>query len=332
MKLYFSPLACSLATRIALYEAGADATFEEVDPKTKRTSSGRDFRQVHTLGLVPTLELPNGDLLSENAAVLQYVARAYPEARLAPTDARGLAQLQQWLCFIGTELHKSLFTPLLVAQAGPDAKSYALSLAESRLSWLAKQLQAREFLLDRFSVADAYLFTILNWSMATPVDLRPWPALVEYQVRLRQRPSIARAFQEELALYRREQARPRETEPAAPRSTSEVIDRFNAAFLQHDPSLLGDLIADDCVLENTTPAPLGARHVGREACLELWRSIAQNRAAHFELEEVEIMGERAHICWRYGSSSGNADAVRGVNLMRVRDGRIIQARGYVKGV
>src|SRR6185369_10692766 len=105
MKLYFSPLACSLATRIALYEAGADATFEEVDPKTKLTTSGRDFRQVNALGLVPTLELTDGDVLTENAAILQYVARAHPDARLAPTDARALAQLQQWLCFIGTELH-----------------------------------------------------------------------------------------------------------------------------------------------------------------------------------------------------------------------------------
>lgn len=332
MKLYFSPLACSLATRIALYEAGADATFEQVDPKTKLVSNGRDFRQVHPLGLVPALELENGDVISENAAVLQYVARTYPEAQLAPTDARGLAQLQQWLCFIGTELHKSLFTPLLVEQAGPDAKSYALSSAESRLSWVAQHLQGREFLLDRFSVADAYLFTILNWSVATPVDLKAWPALARYQTRLRQRPSIERACHEELTLYRQEQARRAKTEPAAPRSTNEVIERFNAAFLQHDPSLLADLVADDCVLENTTPAPLGARHVGREACLELWRGIAQNRDAHFELEEVHVMDERAHIRWHYRWGTGQHDSVRGVNLMRVRDGRIIEGRGYVKGV
>ena len=174
-------------------EAGATADFIEVDPKTKLTASGRDFREIHALGLVPTLELAGGELLSENAAVLQYVARTYPDARLAPTDARGLARLQQWLCFIGTELHKSLFTPLLVERAGPDAKSYALSLAESRLSWLAGHLQGREFLVDHFTVADAYLFTILNWSMATPVDLTPWPALVQYQARLRERPSVARS-------------------------------------------------------------------------------------------------------------------------------------------
>jgi glutathione S-transferase len=207
MKLYFSPLACSLATRIALYEADAAASFEQVDPQSKLTSTGRDFRQIHGLGLVPVLELPNGERLSENAAVLQYVARSYPEAQLTPTDPRGVAQLQQWLCFIGTELHKGLFMPLLSKQAGPDAKRYALSLVESRLSWVARHLQNRELLLDRFSVADAYLFTILNWTMATPVDLTPWPALLEYQARLRTRPSVERAFNEELSLYRLEQAR-----------------------------------------------------------------------------------------------------------------------------
>ena len=207
MKLYFSPLACSLATRIALYEARADASFEEVDPKTKLTATGRDFRQIHALGLVPVLELSNGQMLSENAAVLQHVARMHPEAQLAPTDPLDLARLQQWLCFIGTELHKGLFMPLLSKQAGPDAKGYALGLCESRLSWVARQLQDREFLLERFTVADAYLLVVLNWTMATPVDLKPWPALLDYQARLRKRPCIERAFNEELALYRLQQAR-----------------------------------------------------------------------------------------------------------------------------
>ncbi len=207
MKLYFSPLACSLASRITLYEAGADAELEEVDPKTKRTQSGRDFHEVHPLGLVPALELPSGQVLTENAAVLQQLARSYPEAGLAPTDPEGLARLQQWLCFIGTELHKSLFTPLLSPKTSADFKSYALGLAPSRLGYVNQHLTGRQFLLDGFSVADAYLFTILNWSQATPVDLQPWPALVAYQARLRERPSIARAFREELALYREEKAR-----------------------------------------------------------------------------------------------------------------------------
>lgn len=325
MKLYFSPLACSMAARIALYEAGAVAQFEQIDGKTKRTAGGRDFRQVHELGLVPVLELPSGLVISENAAVLQHIARLHPDARLAPTDAEGTARLQQWLCFIGTELHKALFTPLLERQAPPEAKDYALSKAGSRLSFLAEQLAGREYLLDHFSVADAYLFTILNWTNATPVDLAPWPTLVAYQARLRERPSVARAFREELALYRAEPPRP------WPPSTEQVIERFNTAFLRHEPALLAELVDESCVIENTTPAPLGARHVGRAACLELWHGIASNRSAHFELESVEVSGERAQIRWQYFWGTGERDSVRGVNLMRVREGKIVEARGYVKG-
>ena len=314
-----------------MYEAGADAVFEEVDPKTKLTSSGRDLHEVHPLALVPTLELADGEVLSENAAVLQYVARRYPDARLVPTDERGLARLQQWLCFIGTELHKSLFTPLLTKEAGPDAKSYAMSLGEARFSWLAQHLQKREFLLEHFTVADAYLLTILNWSAATPLDLASWPALVDYQARLRRRASVDRAFREEIALYQRQKARHARDEPGTILDARAVIERFNSAFLRHEPALLDDLIAEDCVLENTTPAPLGARYVGREACLSLWRGIAKNRDAHFELEEVQVQGDHAQIRWRYCWGASEAESVRGVNLMRVRAGKIVEGRGYVKG-
>lgn len=330
MKLYFSALTCSLAARIALYEARAQVSFEEVDRKTKLTSNGHDFRKVHPLGLVPVLELPNGEVLTEVAAVLQYVARSHPDARLAPTDALGTARLQQWLAFIGTELHKASFTPLLSKQAGPDAKTFAREGVPARLSWVADQLRDREFLLGEFTIADAYLFTILNWSTAAAVDLKPWPGLPEYQARLRRRPSVERALHEEVALYRAQQARYEKEDPT-PRSTAEVIERFNTAFLRHEPDLLDDLIDDGCVLENSKPAPLGERYVGRAPCLELWRGIAQNREARFELEEVEISGERAQIYWRYFWGPNEADSQRGVNLMRVRRGRIVEGRGYVKG-
>ncbi|WP_437806497.1 glutathione binding-like protein [Sorangium sp. So ce1078] len=204
MKLYFSPLACSLATRIALYEAGAEASYVEVDPKTKRTEEGADFRAIHPLGLVPALEIEGGELLTENAAVLQLVADRFPEAELAPRDPLGRARLQQWLCFIGTELHKAVYVPLLDKAAPDEVKAYALARADARLGWVARRLEGREFLLDRFSVADAYLFTVLNWSQVTPVDLKIWPALHAYQARLRARPSVARAFAEEWARYVRE--------------------------------------------------------------------------------------------------------------------------------
>ncbi|QSQ27568.1 glutathione S-transferase family protein [Pyxidicoccus parkwayensis] len=207
MQLYFSPLACSLATRISLYDAGAEAAYIEVDPKTKLTSDGKNFRDIHPLGLVPTLRTDDGDVLTENAAILQHVAEVLPQANLAPTDSRGRTRLQQWLCFIGTELHKALFVPLLDAKAPEAAKAYALEKAASRLGYLEKHLTGREFLLDRFSVADAYLFTVLNWSVVTPVDLKPWPAISAYVARLRERPSVARAFAEEAKLYAAEQKR-----------------------------------------------------------------------------------------------------------------------------
>jgi glutathione S-transferase len=207
MQLYFSPLACSMATRIALYEAGASASYIEVDPKTKLTQDGDDYRKVHPLGLVPALRTDDGELVTENAAVLQYVARRFPEAKLGPTEGLPYARLQQWLCFIGTELHKGLFAPLLDPGAPPEAKAYALGKGRSRLAFLADHLGHREVLLDRFSVADAYLVTVLHWTLAVPIDLKDWPALAAYAARLRERPSVAQAFQEERQLYMAEQAR-----------------------------------------------------------------------------------------------------------------------------
>jgi glutathione S-transferase len=199
MELYFSPFACSLATRIALYESGRSAQFVEVDGKTKRTLDGRDYLAIYPLGLVPTLRTETGELLTENAAILQFVGPV-PEAERT--------HVQQWLCFIGTELHKGVFNPIFDKKAGDEVKAYALSKVKSRLDWVAAHLEGREFLAGEFSVADAYLFTILNWTLAVPqIDLAKWPALERYVARLRKRPSIARAFEDELPLYRAEQAR-----------------------------------------------------------------------------------------------------------------------------
>jgi glutathione S-transferase len=209
MDLYFSPLACSLASRIALYEADADADarFIEVDPKTKRTMAGDDYRAIYPLGLVPLIRLDDGSLLSENAAVLQYVAARYPGADLGGRDDLERARLQQWLCFIGTELHKALFIPLFDQGLSEDAKARARDKSESRFAFLDNHLRGRDFLLDRFTVADAYLYTVLNWTGSTKVDLTPWPAIAAYHKRMQARPSIAKAFKEEFALYQAELAR-----------------------------------------------------------------------------------------------------------------------------
>src|SRR5215475_4406202 len=109
MDLYFSPLACSMASRVALYEAGAAANFIEVDSKTKLTLDGADYRAVNPLGLVPALRTDDGTVLLENAAILQFIADQHAAARLAPRAGLPRAQLQQWLSFVGTELHKALF-------------------------------------------------------------------------------------------------------------------------------------------------------------------------------------------------------------------------------
>src|SRR5437763_3346806 len=208
MDLYFSPLACSLATRIALYEAGAEANYLEVDPKTKVVQKdGSDFRAVNPLRLVPTLRTDDGTVLTENAAILQYVADRFPNTGMSAVSAAERSRLHQWLCFIGTELHKALFVPLLDRKAPGGDKAYARSKGASRLAYLNKHLEGREFLLHQSSVADAYLFTVLHWSIAAPVKLAEWPAIESYFKRLRERPSIARAVAEERALYAAEPAR-----------------------------------------------------------------------------------------------------------------------------
>jgi glutathione S-transferase len=209
MDLYFSPLACSLATRIAFYEAGAEANFLEVDPKTKEVrKDGSDFRKVNPLGLVPTLRTDDGTVLTENAAILQYVADHFPKAGIASGPGMERSRLHQWLCFIGTELHKGLFVPLLDKKAGPDVKAYVLEKNLSRLDYLENYLKGRDYLLDHFSVADAYLVTVINWTMATPpVELARWPTVKAYYERLRARPSIAKAIAEEFELYKAEVAR-----------------------------------------------------------------------------------------------------------------------------
>jgi glutathione S-transferase len=209
MDLYFSPLACSMATRIALYETGADAHFLEVDPRTKVVQNdGSDFREVNPLGLVPTLRTDDGEVLTENAAVLQYVADRFPQASISTRPGIERTRLHQWLCFIGTELHKGLFVPLLDKKAPPEMKSYIIGKGISRLDYLENYLQGRKFLLDHFSVADAYLVTVINWTMATPpIELAKWPVVKAYYERLRERPSIARSIAEEFELYKAELAR-----------------------------------------------------------------------------------------------------------------------------
>lgn len=200
MDVYFSPLACSLASRITLYESGQEAQFQRVDTKAGKTASGEDYRKINPKGLVPALRTDDGAVLTENAAILQYLADRRPEAKLAPT---GFAryQLQQWLSFIGSELHKTVFTPLLSPTHPAEGKAKAREAAAERLAYLNEHLTGRDWLLDEFSVADAYLCAVLNWNQAVKLDFSVYPAIQAYQARLMTRPAVQKAAAEEFALF-----------------------------------------------------------------------------------------------------------------------------------
>jgi glutathione S-transferase len=202
MELYFSPLACSLATRIAFYEAGYEATYRLVDTKRKRLEDGGDFHAINPLGQVPVLRTDDGALLYENAAVLPYVADRLASANLAPAGGLERARLHQWLGFIGTELHKAIFVPLLDENASAEVKRYAREHIALRMQALQAHLATREWLLDAYSVADIYLTVVLNWARFCEVDLSPWPAVLDLFKRVSKRPVVTRAFAEEYELYR----------------------------------------------------------------------------------------------------------------------------------
>jgi glutathione S-transferase len=199
MDLYYSPLACSMATRIALYEADAPANFYEVDSKAKRVADGSDFLAINPMGQVPALRTNDGDVLTENPVVLQYVADQFPGSALAPAGGMPRYRLQQWLNFITSELHKLVFNPLLDPRSTDGAKAFARDKAAQRFTYLNGHLSGRDYLLDHFTVADAYLVVVLNWAGFSGIDLSQWPAVQGYFQRLRERPSVARALSEEFA-------------------------------------------------------------------------------------------------------------------------------------
>jgi glutathione S-transferase len=208
MELYFSPLACSMSSRIAIYEAGGEAEFHCVDTREKRVlADDSNFWALNPLGMVPVLRTDEGELLRENPAVLQYLADRFPAAGLAPVGGQERYKLQQWLNFIGTELHKGTYIPLLDEKAPSGAKEYALGKVALRLGYLDKHFADHEFLLDKFSVADAYLVTVLNWSRASGIDLGEWLHVLAYFKRITERPSVARALAEERVLYAEEMER-----------------------------------------------------------------------------------------------------------------------------
>ena len=211
MDLYFAPLACSMASRIALYEMDAPVNFLYVDihtdPHSRRLADGADYYAINPMGQVPALRTDDGELITENPVVLQYLADLHPGSGLAPVSGLARYRLQEWLNFIGTELHKGMYIPLLGRDTPDGAKEFAHRKTSMRLGHLERLLQGREFLLERFTIADAYLVTVLNWSQYSGVDLVEWPTVKSYYTRLLKRPSVARALADESLVYAEEQKR-----------------------------------------------------------------------------------------------------------------------------
>jgi glutathione S-transferase len=198
MKLYYAPGACSLSPHIVLCELGLPHVLEKVDLATHRTEAGVDFNTINPKGYVPVLELDDGQLLTEGPAIIQFLAEQKPEAGLLP-PAGSLARtrVQEWLTFIGTELHKN-FSPLFNPAASADWKAAGLANIERRFSLLEKTLTAQDYLTGaNFCVADAYLFTVISWTFYQKIDLAPWPALVAYYARVKARPGVQEALRSE---------------------------------------------------------------------------------------------------------------------------------------
>lgn len=198
MKLYYTPGACSLSPHIALREAGLTFDLVKVDLQAKKTESGENFRAVNPSGYVPTLVLDDGAVLTEGPAIVQYIADRVPSAHLAPANGTmERYRLQQWLNFIGTELHKS-FSPLFNPAANEGWKSAARQNLVVRMEHVAQQLKKTPYLLgEHLSVADIYLFVVLSWAGYVNVDLSPWPVLQQFSARVAARPAVQAALKAE---------------------------------------------------------------------------------------------------------------------------------------
>jgi glutathione S-transferase len=198
MKLYFAPGACSLSPHIVLRESGATFELDQVDNREKKTKSGKDYWTVNPKGQVPVLELDNGELLTEGPVIVQYIADQRPASGLAP--AAGTIEryrVQEWLNFITSELHKS-FGPIF-RPTTPDAyKAISKENLGKRFDWLDGKLAGRQYLMgDKFTIADAYLFTVLRWAARVDIDLAKWPNLKAYVDRVAARPKVHEALKAE---------------------------------------------------------------------------------------------------------------------------------------
>jgi glutathione S-transferase len=198
MKLYYSRGACSLSPHIVLLEAGLPFTAERVDLKTKKTEKGSDYLAINSKGAVPALQLDDGKVLTEGPAIVQYLADLKPDSALAPrAGSFERYQLMEILNYITSEVHKG-FSPLFDPSTSADWKAAAATTLGKKFDWLSGFLGSKAFLTgNTFTVADAYLFTVLSWTAHVGIDLGRWPVLTAYQSRIAQRPKVQQALKDE---------------------------------------------------------------------------------------------------------------------------------------
>ncbi|MDR7096670.1 glutathione transferase GstA [Hydrogenophaga laconesensis] len=198
MKLYYSPGACSLSPHIALHEAGLSFEAVPAPTKTHRLPDGTDYYTINPLGYVPLLELDTGERLREGPAIVQYIADQAPQKNLAPANGTlARYQLQSWLNFIGTEVHKG-FSPLFNPATPDDVKTATKDRLGQRLKWIDGELAGKQYLMgDPFTVADGYLFTVTNWAPRVGVDISALANLTAYRARVAARPAVQAAMKAE---------------------------------------------------------------------------------------------------------------------------------------
>jgi glutathione S-transferase len=194
MKLFYMKGACSLASYISLNEAGVKFEAVEIDHSSRKTSDGKSLDDINTKGYVPVLQLDNGQILTENVAVLEYIGDRNPAAKLAPlAGTLERYRLIELLAYINSEIHKS-FGPLFDPSLSKDVKNFATANLKKRLGWLDKALGSKTYLMgEQFTVADAYLYVVLSWSGHVGVDLGQWPALKRHNDRVAARPHVIAA-------------------------------------------------------------------------------------------------------------------------------------------
>ncbi|MGP8122210.1 MAG: glutathione transferase GstA [Xanthobacteraceae bacterium] len=200
MKLYYAPGACSLSPHIALKEAGIPHELVKVDLRAKKLANGDDYAKVNPKGQVPALELDNGELVTEGPVIVQMIADLVPASKLAPASGTPERyKLQEWLNFIGSEVHKS-FGPLFAPALADDAKAFFRNRVIGKLGYIDSKLADRDYLMgSQFTVADGYLYTMLRWADGMKIDLSAMKNLMAYKERVAARPNVQAALKADAA-------------------------------------------------------------------------------------------------------------------------------------